>query len=71
MRKETLIRKIEASVDKINEALDEISDLLEIDSDDDYLAQMSAAFIEQVENAVTQNEECNIEDIIDYLKEGA
>jgi hypothetical protein len=71
MRKETLIRKIEASVDKINEALDNISDLLEIDSEDDYLAQMSAAFIEQVENAVTQNEECNIDDIINYLKEEA
>lgn len=69
MRKETLIRKIEAAVDKINEALDDISDLLEVDSDDDYLAQMSASFVEQVENAVQLNDECNIEDIINYLKE--
>jgi hypothetical protein len=69
MKKETLIKKLETHFDKIQEALDEISTLLEIDLDDDELSEMSVCFREQIDNCIAENEECNYNDIIDYIRE--
>lgn len=69
MKKETLIKKLETHFDKIQEALDEISSLLEIDMDDDELAEMSVCFREQIDNCISENEECNYNDIVDYIRE--
>jgi len=69
MKKETLIKKLETHFDKIQESLDEISTLLEIDMDDDDLAEMSVCFIEQLESCIAENEECSYNDIIEYIRE--
>lgn len=69
MKKETLVKKLEAQHNKILEALDEISTLLEIDMDDDELAEMSVVFREQLDECIAENEECNYNDIIEYIKE--
>jgi hypothetical protein len=69
MKKETLIKKLETHFDKIQESLDEISTLLEIDMDDDDLAEMSVCFREQLESCIAENEECSYNDIIEYIRE--
>ena len=69
MKKETLLKKLETHFDKMQEHLDEISTLLEIDMDDDELAEMSVCFREQLENCIGENEECNYSDIIEYIRE--
>jgi hypothetical protein len=69
MKKETLLKKLENHFDKIQEQLDEISTLLEIDMDDDDLAEMSVCFREQLESCIAENEECSYNDIIEYIRE--
>jgi hypothetical protein len=69
MKKETLLKKLENHFDKIQESLDEISTLLEIDMDDDDLAEMSVCFREQLESCIAENEECSYNDIIEYIRE--
>lgn len=69
MKKETLLKKLENHFDKIQEQLDEISTLLEIDMDDDDLAEMSVCFREQIETCIAENEECTYNDIIEYIRE--
>ena len=69
MKKETLLKKLESHFDKIQEQLDEISTLLEIDMDDDDLAEMSVCFREQIETCIAENDECTYNDIIEYIRE--
>jgi hypothetical protein len=69
MKKETLLKKLEGHFDKIQEQLDEISNLLEIDMDDDDLAEMSVCFREQIELCIAENDECSYIDIIEYIRE--
>lgn len=69
MKKETLLKKLNTHFDKIHEQLDEISTLLEIDMDDDELAEMSVCFREQVETCISDNDECSFNDIIEYIRE--
>lgn len=69
MKKETLLKKLDGHFDKIQEQLDEISTLLEIDMDDDDLAEMSVCFREQIEMCISENEECSYNDIIEYIRE--
>jgi hypothetical protein len=69
MKKETLLKKLESHFDKIQEQLDEISTLLEIDMDDDDLAEMSVCFREQIEACIAENDECTYNDIIEYIRE--
>ena len=69
MKKETLLKKLEAQHDKILEALDEMSTLLEIDMDDDELAEMSVCFREQLDICIAENDECNYNNIIEYIRE--
>lgn len=68
MKKETILKKLENNFDKIQEQLDEISTLLEIDTDDDDLAEMSICFREQIEECIAENEECNYNNIIEYIR---
>jgi hypothetical protein len=69
MKKETLLKKLDGHFDKIQEQLDEISTLLEIDMDDDDLAEMSVCFREQIETCIAENEECTYIDIVEYIRE--
>ena len=69
MKRETLLKKLEGHFDKIQEQLDEISNLLEIDMDDDELAEMSVCFREQIETCISENDECSYNDIIEYIRE--
>lgn len=69
MKRETLLKKLEGHFDKIQEQLDEISTLLEIDMDDDELAEMSVCFREQIETCIAENDECSYNDIIEYIRE--
>lgn len=69
MKKETLLKKLDGYFDKIQEQLDEISTLLEIDMDDDELAEMSVCFREQIEMCIAENDECTYNDIIEYIRE--
>ncbi len=69
MKKETLLKKLEACIEKIEDQIENISTLLEIDSDDDELAEMSVLFREKLDEALVENDECNINDIYEYIKE--
>jgi len=69
MKKETLLKKLEALFDKIQDNLEDISTLLEIDMDDDELAEMSVRFREQVDGCISENEECSYSDIVEYIRE--
>jgi hypothetical protein len=69
MKKETLIKKFNAQIDKIQDCIDEISTLLEIENDDDELSEMSVTFREQLETCLSDNEECNANDIVEYIRE--
>lgn len=70
MKAESLLKKFNTHIDKIYDILDEISALLEIDVEDDTLAEMSVTFREQMELALSENDECNSNDIVDYIREG-
>ena len=69
MKKEALLKKFNAQIDKIQDCIDEISTLLEIENDDDELSEMSVTFREQVETCLCDNEECNFNDIVEYIRE--
>ncbi len=69
MKKEVLLKKFNAQIDKIQDCIDEISNLLEIENDDDELSEMSVTFREQVETCLGDNEECNYNDIVEYIRE--
>lgn len=69
MKKDVLLKKLDSHIEKIQDALDDISSLLELDIDDEELAQMSVTFKEQVETVITENDECNYNDIVDYIRE--
>ncbi len=69
MKKETLLKKLESYIEKIQDNIDNISTLLEIDTDDDELAEMSVTFREQLEQTIAENDECNINDITEYIRE--
>lgn len=69
MKKEALLKKFNAQIDKIQDCIDEISTLLEIENDDDELSEMSVTFREQVETCLSDNEECNFNDIVEYIRE--
>jgi hypothetical protein len=69
MKKEVVLKKLESHVEKIQDTLDDISSLLELDIDDEELAEMSVTFKEQLEYAISENTECNYNDIVDYIRE--
>lgn len=69
MKKEVVLKKLESHIEKIQDTLDDISSLLELDIDDEELAEMSVAFKEQVEYAISENTDCNYNDIVDYIRE--
>lgn len=69
MKKETLLKKFEQHIDKIQQELDEIATLLEVDSDDDSLSEMSVQFRDLIDYAITENDECNFEMIVEYIRE--
>ena len=69
MKRETVLKKLESYFEKIQDNIENISTLLEIDCDDDELAEMSVLFREQLDYALSENEECNYNDIIEYIKE--
>ena len=69
MKKDVLLKKLDSHIEKIQDSLDEISSLLELDVDDEELAQMSVTFKEHVEAAITENDECSYNDIVDYIRE--
>jgi hypothetical protein len=69
MKRETILKKLESYYDRIEDQLENISTLLEIDCEDDELAEMSVQFREQVEQALTDNTECSYSTIVDYIKE--
>jgi hypothetical protein len=69
MKKEALKRKLDGHVEKIYDALDAISNLLELDCEDEDLAEMSVCFREQIELAITDNNECTYNNITQYIDE--
>ena len=44
MKKDVLLKKLDSHIEKIQDTLDDISSLLELDVDDEELAQMSVIF---------------------------
>jgi hypothetical protein len=69
MKKETLLKKLESHFEKLQDTLEDISTLLEIDMDDDELAEMSVCFREQIDTCISENEECSYIDIVEYIRE--
>lgn len=69
MKKETLLKKLDLHFNKIQDTLEDISTLLEIDMEDDELAEMSVCFREQIDTCLSENEECSYIDIIEYIRE--
>lgn len=69
MKREKILKKLNTHFDNILEQLDEIAALLEIDMDDDELAEMSVCFREHVVMCMTENEGCNYSDIVEYINE--
>lgn len=69
MKKETLLKKLKINIDKIYDAIDDITTLLEVDADDDELAEMSITFRALLEDTLSDNNECNINNIYDYIRE--
>lgn len=68
MKRESLLRKLEAHFEKLQDVLDNITSLLEIDNDDDELSEMSIIFRERLDEALLENNECNYNDIVQYIK---
>lgn len=69
MKKETLLKKLDTHFNKLQDVLEDISTLLEIDMDDDELAEMSVCFREQIDTCISENEECSYNDIVEYIRE--
>jgi hypothetical protein len=69
MKKEALKRKLDGHFEKIYDALDAISNLLELDCEDEDLAEMSVCFREQIELTITDNNECTYNNITQYIDE--
>ena len=69
MKKEILLRKLKGYIETIEDTIDNISTLLELDADDDGLAELSVTFREQLENAIGENDECTYSDIQNYIEE--
>jgi hypothetical protein len=69
MKKSAILKKLEQHVEKIYDSLDEITTLLEVDLEDDELCEMSTEFRKQLEQANSENEECNYNDILEYIGE--
>ena len=68
MKKTAILKKLNQYVDNIFENLDNISTLLELDLEDDELSLLSEQFKKIVEEAISENEECNYNDIINYIE---
>lgn len=69
MKAEQLVKKFNTQIDKIYDILDELSTLLELEVDDDTLGEMSVAFREQIELALSENNDCTANDIVEYIRE--
>ena len=69
MKKETVLKKLDSYLEKIQDQVENISTLLEIDCEDDELAELSVCFREQLEQAIHDNEECNYNNIIEYIND--
>jgi hypothetical protein len=68
MKRPAILKKLNQYVDNIFENLDNISTLLELDLEDDELSLLSEQFKKIVEEAISENEECNYNDIINYIE---
>ena len=67
MKKTVILKKLDQYIENIFENLDNISTLLEIDLEDDELCTLSEDFKKIVEEAISENEECNYNDIVTYI----
>jgi hypothetical protein len=67
MKKTAILKKLSQYVDNIFENLDNISTLLELDLEDDELCLLSEQFKKIVEEAISENEDCNYNDIVEYI----
>jgi hypothetical protein len=68
MKKTAILKKLTQYVDNIFENLDNISTLLELDLEDDELCLLSEQFKKIVEEAISENEDCNYDDIVNYIE---
>lgn len=67
MKKAVLLKKLDQHIEEIYESLDNISTLLGLDVDDDDLSAMADTFRKHVEDAIEENEECSLSNIIEYI----
>lgn len=67
MKKTVILKKFNQYIESIFENLDNISTLLEIDLEDDELCLLSEQFKKIVEEAISENDECNYNDILSYI----
>jgi len=67
MKKTAILKKLSQYVDNIFENLDNISTLLELDLEDDELCLLSEQFKKIIEEAISENEDCNYNDIVEYI----
>jgi hypothetical protein len=68
MKKTAILKKLNQYVDNIFENLDNISTLLELDLEDDELCLLSEQFKKIVEEAISENEDCNYDNIVNYIE---
>ena len=68
MKRTAILKKLNQYVDNIFENLDNISTLLELELEDDELSLLSEQFKKIVEEAISENEDCNYNDIINYIE---
>ena len=68
MKKTAILKKLNQYVDNIFENLDNISTLLQLDLEDDELCLLSEQFKKIVEEAISENEDCNYVDIVNYIE---
>ena len=68
MKKTAILKRLNQYVDNIFENLDNISTLLELDLEDDELCLLSEQFKKIVEEAISENEDCNYDDIVNYIE---
>lgn len=68
MKKTVILKKFNQYIESIFENLDNISTLLEIDLEDDELCLLSEQFKKIVEEAISENDECNYNDILSYIE---
>ena len=69
MKKETLIKKLKTHISVLEDTLEDMASLLEVDGDDESLAEMWAILREQIEKALYDNDECTYTDIVEYIEE--